>query len=234
MRKLRTTLPYRSFLPAATVEYRPPVSTLQILHRDDHLLVLDKPSGLLSVPGRGAEKQDCLATRVQALYPEALTVHRLDMSTSGLIVMARGLETQRKLNAMFESRQVEKRYIAVVAGQLAQESGEIDLPMMTDWPNRPRQMIDIERGKPSLTRYRVLTYDAHLNCSRVALEPLTGRSHQLRLHMYSIGHPILGDELYGTPETLAASPRLLLHAEYLSFVHPSTGATVEFSSGNPF
>lgn len=210
------------------MDYHPPTTPLEIIHTDDSLLVLNKPSGLLSVPGRGEEKQDCLATRVQALYPEALTVHRLDMSTSGLIVMARGLEMQRLLNACFEKRKVEKEYIAVVAGKVAQESGEIDLPMITDWPNRPRQMVDFNIGKPSLTRYRVLAYDAASNTTRVALEPFTGRSHQLRVHMHAIGHPILGDELYGTPETLAASPRLLLHAAFLSFAHPISKEAVEF------
>lgn len=210
------------------MDYAPPVTPLAILHVDDALLVLDKPSGLLSVPGRGEGKQDCLASRVQAIYPEALTVHRLDMSTSGLIVMARGPEMQRKLNALFEGRQVEKRYVAIVAGRLEKDAGEIDLPMITDWPNRPRQMIDFERGKPSLTRYRVLDYDAARDRSRVALEPFTGRSHQLRLHMHAIGHPILGDELYGTQETLAASSRLLLHAEWLRFPHPTSGLPIEF------
>lgn len=216
------------------MDYTPPATPLAILHVDDALLVLDKPSGLLSVPGRGDDKQDCLASRVQAIYPEALTVHRLDMSTSGLIVMARGPEMQRKLNALFEGRQVEKRYVAIVAGRLEKEAGEIDLPMITDWPNRPRQMIDFARGKPSLTRYRVLDYDAAGDRSRVALEPFTGRSHQLRLHMHTIGHPILGDELYGTAETLAAAPRLLLHAEWLRFAHPQTGEAAEFQSAAPF
>lgn len=210
------------------MDYRPPYTPLEILHVDDALLVLNKPSGLLSVPGRGEGKQDCLASRVQALYPEALTVHRLDMSTSGLIVMARGPEMQRKLNALFEGREVEKRYVAIVAGKLEQEAGEIDLPMITDWPNRPRQMIDHERGKPSLTRYRILAYDATTDRSRVALEPFTGRSHQLRLHLHAIGHPILGDELYGTAGTLTASPRLLLHAEWLRFQHPTHQTSIEF------
>lgn len=216
------------------MDYHPPLTPLEIIYADDSLLVLNKPSGLLSVPGRGEEKQDCLATRVQAIYPEALTVHRLDMSTSGLIVMARGLDVQRKLNASFESRKVEKEYIAVVAGKVAQESGEIDLPMITDWPNRPRQMVDFNIGKPSLTRYRVLAYDVASDTTRVALEPFTGRSHQLRVHMHALGHPILGDELYGTAETLAASPRLLLHAAFLRFDHPSSGRAVEFHSSAPF
>jgi len=203
-----------------------------ILFADDHMVVADKPAGLLSVPGRGPDKQDCLVTRVQAEFPDALTVHRLDMATSGLIVLARGAEAQRTLSIAFSERQVEKRYMAVVAGAVAVDEGEVDLPLITDWPNRPRQMIDHAIGKPSLTRYRVVSREPER--TRVALEPVTGRSHQLRVHMMALGHPILGDIFYASPEVAALSDRLLLHAEYLGIPHPETGAKMTFASPAPF
>jgi tRNA pseudouridine32 synthase/23S rRNA pseudouridine746 synthase len=203
-----------------------------ILFADDHLVVADKPSGLLSVPGRGPDKQDCLAARVQAEFPDALTVHRLDMATSGLIVLARGAEAQRQLSVAFSERRVEKRYVAVVAGTVAADEGEVDLPLITDWPNRPRQMIDFRVGKPSLTRFRVVCREP--GRTRVALEPVTGRSHQLRVHMTALGHPILGDMFYASPEIAASSDRLLLHAEYLAVPHPGTGETIAFTSAAPF
>ncbi len=194
--------------------------TLTFHCRDDHLLVLDKPAGLLAVPGRGADKHDSLVTRLQAKFPDALTVHRLDMATSGVMLFARGTDMQRRLSAMFREREIAKRYIAIVAGQLKNDSGEIDLPLSGDWPNRPKQQINLTAGKPSLTRYRLLQYDAATHTSRVELEPVTGRTHQLRVHLAAINHPILGDALYGDPN---AAPRLLLHACELRFTHPVSG-----------
>ncbi len=186
------------------IDYIPPANTgLQILHLDESLIVVDKPAGLLSVPGRGEDKQDCMITRVQAEFPDALIVHRLDMGTSGIMVMARGKAMERALSILFQSRQVHKRYVAVVAGQMPQTCGEINLPLITDWPNRPRQMVSFELGKPSLTRYQVLAYDAVTDTTRVELEPITGRTHQLRVHLQALGHPILGDELYASPAVCA-------------------------------
>lgn len=183
---------------------------MRVLHADDRLVVIAKPAGLLSVPGR--TEPDCASVRVQALYPDALIVHRLDQATSGLLLFARGIEAQRELSADFAERRVGKLYVAVVAGLLEGE-GLIDLPLGADWPNRPRQQVDLERGKPSQTRWRVLASEgAH---TRVALEPLTGRSHQLRVHLAHLGHAILGDALYAAPDVAAAAPRLLLHASEL-------------------
>ncbi|HLP98180.1 MAG TPA: RluA family pseudouridine synthase [Sideroxyarcus sp.] len=205
------------------------LSAPEVLYCDDHLLVADKPAGLLAVPGRGADKQDCLSARLQQQFPDTLVVHRLDMATSGLMVFARGIAMQRKLSQMFRERGVEKRYIAVVAGRLEQESGEIALPLICDWPNRPRQMVDHALGKPSLTRYHRLGLDG--DTTRVELEPVTGRSHQLRVHMAAIGYPILGDALYGDEH---AAPRLLLHASVLRFAHPASGKPLNFASPPPF
>ena len=204
----------------------------ELVYIDDTLIVVNKPAGLPSVPGRAEGLQDCMATRVQAIAADALVVHRLDMATSGLLVFARGKAAQRQLSDAFAQREVGKTYVAVVAGQLAPDSGEIDLPLITDWPNRPRQKVDFETGKPSLTRYRVLSRSPH--DTRVALEPLTGRSHQLRVHLLALGHPIVGDALYAPPEVLARSPRLLLHAQSLSLAHPVSGATLQFDCLVPF
>ncbi|NTV10393.1 MAG: RNA pseudouridine synthase [Zoogloea sp.] len=216
-------------------QYQPPAhAALDVVHADESLLVVNKPSGLLSVPGRGEGKQDCMASRVQAEFADALIVHRLDMATSGLLVMARGAAVHRQLSLLFQGREVDKRYLAVVAGRMAREGGEVDLPLVTDWPNRPRQKVDFDIGKPSLTRYRVLDYDASLDATRVELEPLTGRSHQLRVHMLSLGHPILGDDLYADDEVRARSPRLLLHAAFLAFRHPVTLAPLSFACPTPF
>ncbi len=178
--------------------------------------MVNKPAGLLSVPGRGAGKQDSLATRVQAEFSDALVVHRLDMATSGLLVFARGAEMQRYLSRLFRERRMEKSYVAVVAGQIKPAVGEINLPLISDWPNRPRQKVDLAIGKHSLTRYLLLDNDATTDTSRVKLEPVTGRTHQLRVHLAIIGHPIVGDALYGGN----AARRLLLHARMLSFDHP--------------
>jgi tRNA pseudouridine32 synthase/23S rRNA pseudouridine746 synthase len=202
-----------------------------VIYLDDHMLVAEKPAGLLSVPGRLPENKDCLITRLQIDYPDALTVHRLDMATSGLMVFARGAEAHRTLSKAFADRLVNKRYIAVVAGALTGE-GEVDLPLITDWPNRPRQMVDHHIGKPSLTRWSVL--QSGEGRSRVELEPVTGRSHQLRVHMMAIGHPILGDVFYAPPEIEALSPRLLLHACRLSLPHPVSGEVMDFRSAALF
>ncbi len=210
---------------------------LDIVHVDDSLLVLDKPAGLLAVPGRGPDKADCLAARAQVRFPDARVVHRLDMDTSGLMVMARGVAAQRALSHAFAARAVRKRYLAVVGGcpqAPAEEWGVIDLPLVCDWPNRPRQIVDRTRGKPSLTRWRVAQYDAHDDTARVELEPVTGRSHQLRVHLAALGHPILGDPLYAPPALQARAPRLLLHAWCLAFAHPVSGDTLEFERAVPF
>lgn len=214
--------------------YAPPAGPLKIVHQDEALIVLDKPSGLLSVPGRGPAHADSLASRVQAEFPDARIVHRLDMATSGLIVLARGAAMERALSIAFQKRQVEKLYVAVVAGQIAEDSGEIDLPLITDWPNRPRQKVDFELGKASLTGFEVLARDAARNTSRVALTPHTGRSHQLRVHLLAIGHPILGDDLYGDAASRTAAPRLLLHATRLALLHPLSGAQLTLESPPDF
>jgi len=211
---------------------------IELLYADADLLVLNKPSGLLSVPGRGADKQDCLSARVQRIYPDALIVHRLDMATSGLLLMARGLNAQRALSRAFAERAVRKRYQAVVAGIVRvnqqNEWGEIDLPIALDWPNRPLRIIDASQGKPSITRWRVMQTDVERNLSRLELEPVTGRSHQLRVHLRAIGHPILGDALYASVEVQARAGRLLLHACALTAPHPATGDLMSFVSAPPF
>lgn len=195
----------------------PPDSGLVLVHCDESLLIVNKPAGLLAVPGRGEHKQDCLSARVQRQFSDALIVHRLDMATSGLLVFACGLKMQRHLSKLFHDRLVSKQYIAQVAGLI--DSGEIDLPLGADWPNRPRQKVDIESGKPSLTRYRLLSYCASTDTSFVELEPLTGRTHQLRVHLSAIGHPIIGDALYDG----RTAGRLMLHASMLTFPHPQSG-----------
>ncbi len=217
---------------------------LEPIHADAHLLVLSKPSGLLSVPGRGPDKQDCLSARAQAQWPDALIVHRLDMATSGLIVMARGPDMQRTLSMAFASRQVHKTYEAIVQGVLLQKTqspqgwDDIQIPLSIDWPNRPRSKIDWQQGKPSHTLWQVIPASSHPNSSgsatRVRLQPVTGRTHQLRLHMMAIGHPIWGDNLYAPADVQALSPRLLLHACRLQFVHPVTAQSLDLHSTVPF
>ncbi|TLM79275.1 pseudouridine synthase [Microbulbifer harenosus] len=207
--------------------YSPPVEPyLDVVYSDAYLLVLDKPSGLLTVPGRHPTHRDCLASRAQAEYPDALIVHRLDMDTSGLVVMALGPEVHRQLSALFQNRQVEKSYLARVWGEPGESSGEVNLPLICDWPNRPKQKVDFEHGKPSLTRWRKLDSDGAT--SLLQLTPVTGRSHQLRVHMQALGHPILGDPFYAHREALAAAPRLLLHAQELGFEHPVLGKEMHF------
>ena len=217
---------------------------LTVVHEDAQLLVLCKPAGLLAVPGRGPDKADCLSARAQRRWPDAHTVHRLDQATSGLIVLARGAEVQRQLSADFAERRVAKRYEARVHGRLAwpdaaEVDGEaidtwplIDLPLILDWPNRPRSKVDHAIGKPSQTRWRPLAYDAATDTTRVALAPVTGRSHQLRVHLMALGHPIVGDALYGPPGD--AAPRLMLHACALALTHPATGETLQWRSAAPF
>ena len=211
----------------------PPDTGLAVVFADEALLVVDKPPGLLSVPGRGAEKQDCLLSRAQAQFPDALAVHRLDMSTSGLLLLARGPAMHSALSRLFRERQVDKRYVAEVEGCLALDEGEIDLPLICDWPNRPRQKVDFEIGKRSLTRFRTLWRDPSGRSSRVELEPVTGRSHQLRVHLAALGHPIIGDELYGSG-SLDNAERLRLHATDLRFEHPVNGQSLHFHRDAPF
>lgn len=207
---------------------------LRCLHADDALLVLVKPAGLLSVPGRGADKQDCASARAQQQWPGALVVHRLDMATSGLLLMARTPDVQRALSHAFAQREVEKHYQAIVQGCMsAPESqggwGDIELPIAADWERRPLRVIDHERGKPSHTRWRVLAMDEAAQTTRLELSPITGRTHQLRLHLAAIGHAILGDALYAGASTQARAPRLLLHATRLAFTHPTNGAWVQYA-----
>lgn len=213
----------------------PPIDP-HILYADDALLVVEKPAGLLAVPGRGPDKQDCLSTRVQQLHPDALVVHRLDMATSGLMLMARGKAAQQVLSRAFAQRAAHKTYQAVVQGDLAQPVepwGCIDLPILLDWPRRPRRIISPQGGKPSVTRWRVLG-PAGPGRTRVELEPVTGRSHQLRVHMLAIGHPILGDPLYCLGDSASASPRLLLHACEIALTHPASGKPLRFASTPAF
>jgi tRNA pseudouridine32 synthase/23S rRNA pseudouridine746 synthase len=215
------------------IHYDPPTDPyLEIVYQDDQLLVLNKPSGLLTVPGKAAEHQDCLERRVQRVFPTARIVHRLDMATSGLVVMAIGADSQRHLNRQFEQRQTQKHYIARLEGVLPVQQGSVQLPLICDWPNRPKQMVCFQRGKPALTHFQLLSVTEH--SSRVRLVPVTGRSHQLRVHMQWLGHPILGDKFYATPEGLAAAPRLQLHAEYLALTHPMTQKLLTFNAESPF
>lgn len=204
--------------------------TLTILYSDDDLLFIDKPAGLLSVPGK--TEPDCVEARLRLQHPEALTVHRLDMATSGVMIFARNKPAQRHLGLQFERRHLAKTYIAVVDGVVVEDDGHIDLPLRADWPNRPLQMICYEEGRPSQTDWRVLERGA--DRTRVELTPLTGRSHQLRVHMKAIGHVILGDEFYADGEALAASDRLLLHARRLSLFKPTGGERVTVESPLPF
>lgn len=203
-----------------------------ILYQDDHLLFVNKPHLLLSVPGKHPLNKDCLISRLQQSHPEARIVHRLDLDTSGTMVIALGKECHAELSRQFRLRQVAKSYIAVVAGQIKENTGTIDLPISADWEHRPRQKVCFERGKPSVTHFTVLARDH--NSTRLRLHPVTGRSHQLRLHLLSLGHPILGCDLYADPESLARSNRLLLHAERLALKHPITGKWLSIESEPAF
>jgi tRNA pseudouridine32 synthase/23S rRNA pseudouridine746 synthase len=208
------------------------VQDVTTLYEDDTLLAVDKPAGLLAVPGRGPDKRDCVALRVQRRVPEALIVHRLDQGTSGVMLFGRGAAVQRALSIAFAQRQVHKRYEAVVDGLMAEEAGQIELPLSADWPRRPLQRVDLERGRPSLTRWRVIGRDPEMRTSRLALEPVTGRSHQLRVHLAAIGHAIVGDELYAAQSHGAA--RLMLHACELHLPHPRDGRMLSIASTVPF
>jgi tRNA pseudouridine32 synthase/23S rRNA pseudouridine746 synthase len=236
-----------SSLPAPadrhTMIYRPPAEAdwpTQVIYQDEALLAIHKPAGLLSVPGRGAERADCALARVQArVAGDALIVHRLDMGTSGLLLLARGADMQRQLSMAFASRQVHKSYVALVSGHLKDDAGEVALPLICDWPQRPRQKVDLTTGKPALTRWQVLERGhaetpRGLPWTRVRLEPVTGRSHQLRVHMESLGHPILGDELYAPPLLAQACPRLMLHAQELRLQHPVHEQTLVLHCAAPF
>ena len=203
-----------------------------VLHADETWIVVDKPAGLPAVPGRTAGLQDCASARVQAIYRDALVVHRLDMATSGLLLFARGAGVQRALGGAFERRQVVKCYIAVVQGQPQADEGTVDLPLSADWPRRPRQRVDSAGGKPALTHWRVIERESR--GARIELTPVTGRTHQLRVHLAAIGHPILGDTLYAPPEAQAMAPRLLLHASVLELAHVLTGRPTRFESVPPF
>lgn len=220
-----------------------------VLHLDDRLIVLDKPTGLLSVPGIGPEKADCLASRVNETYPDARIVHRLDRDTSGVIVMGRDRESHRELSRQFQDRETEKTYHALVGGHPDEDTGEIDLPIRKDLDDAPRQMVDFEHGKASLTRWMVTSRgeigdlddalaaaaaDPRMPIARIELTPLTGRSHQLRLHLKSIGHPILGDDLYAPDPLRSSVTRLCLHASRLDFTHPGDASPMSFRSAPPF
>ena len=208
--------------------YHPPQDPwLVVLYQDEHIMVVNTPSGLLSVPGRQEEHRDSIMTRIQRDYPAAESVHRLDMATSGVIAVALTKAAERELKRQFREREPKKQYLARVWGHPAQEKGLVDLPLICDWPNRPKQKVCFETGKPAQTEYEVLEY-APDNTARVLLKPITGRSHQLRVHMLALGHPILGDRFYATPEALAMAPRLLLHAQTLTITHPAFGNSMTF------
>ena len=212
-------------------EYNPPQDPLVILHEDAEVLLVDKPAGLLSVPGKGEHLADCLIARVQAVFPDALLVHRLDRDTSGVMIFAMTPHAQRHLGLQFEKRMTRKAYVARVWGVPEEKSGSIDLPLIVDWPNRPLQMVCHETGKPAQTDWKVIKTDGET--SRVRLFPKTGRSHQLRVHMLALGHPILGDPFYATGAA-RDYPRLMLHSEELRFNHPQGGASTKVRVKAPF
>jgi tRNA pseudouridine32 synthase / 23S rRNA pseudouridine746 synthase len=211
--------------------YDPPDVPLDILHEDAAILVLNKPAGLLTVPGKLENREDCLITRLKAARWDALTVHRLDCDTSGVIIFARTKQAQGFLGQEFEQRRAQKTYVARLQGEMMEDAGTVDLPLGSDWDYRPRQKVDHERGRPAVTDWQVISRSP--GETRVRLTPHTGRSHQLRVHMLVLGHPILGDQIYA-PETLADHPRLMLHAETLSLHHPTTGERVSFTAPVPF
>lgn len=212
-------------------DYSPPQDPLQIVYQDHELLLVDKPDGLLSVPGKGEHLADCLLARVQAAFPTALLVHRLDRDTSGIMVFALTPKAQRHLGLQFERRHMKKVYVARVWGHVAEQTGTVDLPLIVDWPNRPLQHVNHETGKPALTDWRVVKHEGET--TRMRLYPHTGRSHQLRVHMKEIGHPILGDPFYATGAA-RDFPRMMLHAESLKLRHPDGGQSMSFSAKCPF
>ena len=213
--------------------YMPPQGPLNIVYEDDDLVVIDKPAGLLSVPGRLPEHHDSAYFRVIAQYPNAKITHRLDMATSGILMFAKHRDAEVAVSKMFQARTVKKNYVALVQGKIAQQ-GQVDLPLITDWENRPRQIVHFELGKSALTLFELVAYDAHLDVSRVSLTPITGRSHQLRVHMQAIGHPITGDKLYHPNPKLSNLGRMALHASYLEFQQPLSGIEIKIVSEVPF
>jgi tRNA pseudouridine32 synthase/23S rRNA pseudouridine746 synthase len=215
-----------------TDAYTPPDTPLDVLHEDMDLLLVNKPAGLLSVPGKGPHLVDCLLARVQAAFPTALLVHRLDRDTSGVMVFALTPHAQRHLGLQFEKRKVKKTYVARLSGRLEPRKGTVDLPLIVDWPNRPLQMVCHDTGKPAQTDWRVTRYDQ--GETRVRLMPKTGRSHQLRVHMQALGHPILGDPFYAQGPARDGYPRLMLHSEELRLRHPDGGMGMAFKAKAPF
>lgn len=228
--RTRTARP--AIQPRLMTRYAPPGGPPSVLHRDHDLLVVDKPSGLLSVPGKADAHRDCLEARVKSAFPGALLIHRLDLETSGVMVFAMNARAQRLINGQFERRIVRKLYVARVAGEMAEDAGEIDLPLIADWPRRPLQKVCRETGKPARTAWRVLARAQRT--TRVELMPETGRSHQLRVHMAEIGHPILGDPFYAPEAVYQAAGRMHLHALSLALRHPKDGRWVDFLAPCPF
>ena len=212
-------------------DYAPPTDPIHVLYEDHQILVVEKPAGLLSVPGKGDHLADCLIARLAEAWPQVLLVHRLDRDTSGVMVFALTPHAQRHLGAQFEARSTRKTYIAWLSGILEPRKGTVDLPLIVDWPNRPRQMVDPVNGKPAVTDWHVTKTTA--SETRVRLMPRTGRSHQLRVHMLALGHPILGDPLYA-PDTVDAHPRMMLHSEELRLKHPESGEGMSFRAKAPF
>lgn len=216
---------------AVSTPYDPPSGPIPVLFEDAHVMVVDKPAGLLSVPGRGEHLADCLIARLKEMRPEVLLCHRLDRDTSGIMVFALTKEAQRVLGRMFETKRIAKRYVARVEGRVAEAKGTIDLPLIVDWANRPLQRIDHEIGKPSVTDWQRMEVEDG-PATRMRLMPRTGRSHQLRVHMKALGHPILGDPFYS--EGWQAHPRMMLHAEGLKFAHPVTDKVMRLEAPCPF
>ncbi|AWL28184.1 RluA family pseudouridine synthase [Acinetobacter defluvii] len=213
--------------------YMPPQEPLKILYEDADLVVIEKPAGLLSVPGRLPEHHDSAYFRVLDKFPNAKITHRLDMATSGILMFAKHRDAEVAVSKMFQARSVHKNYIALVQGRLLGE-GSVDVPLITDWENRPRQMVHFELGKPAKTLYQALSYDVEQAITRVLLTPITGRSHQLRVHMMHIGHPITGDKIYHPEPSRSPLKRMALHASYLAFTQPLSGEQVEIQGNVPF
>ena len=218
-------------MPPFQSEYNPPNDPIEVVYEDAHVVAVNKPTGLLSVPGKGDHLSDCMLSRVMLAFPDALLVHRLDRDTSGVMVFALTPHAQRSMSMQFEARSTKKTYVACVAGAVDESEGEIDLPLIVDWPNRPKQMVCHETGKPAVTEFKRMSVTEWQ--SRLRLFPKTGRSHQLRVHCLAIGHPILGDPLY-SPETVADFPSLLLHSEELRINHPESGKGLRFRAKCPF
>ena len=220
-------------MPTTNFIYTPPTDPLSIIYDDDDLLVIDKPAGLLSVPGRLPEHQDSAYLRILEQHPAAKVTHRLDMATSGLLMFAKHRDAEVAISKLFQSRKIKKHYVALVQGQVSGH-GVIEVPLIGDWPNRPKQKVDFEVGKPAKTLYFPMHYDVNTDTSRVLLEPITGRSHQLRVHLAHIGHPILRDQLYHPEPFNSPLDRMALHASYLAFMHPLTAEPLELHCEVPF